>query len=75
MQSERGYQTQYQNLWAKYREEVIDRNENEARLLYQLRSEMITNAQLHYELERARELIDTLLKMKTVDKRKSVPQS
>jgi hypothetical protein len=73
MQSEKGYQTQYQNLWEKYREEVIDRNENEARLLYQLRSEMITNAQLHHELERARDLIDTLLKMKTVDKRISVP--
>jgi len=67
------YQTKYKILWEKYREEVIDRNENEARLLYQLRSEMITNAQLHHELERARELIDTLLKMKTVDKRISVP--
>jgi hypothetical protein len=66
MPSEKGYQTQYQNLWAKYREEVVDRNENEARLLYLYRQEMITNAQLHHELEKARELIDTLLKMKTV---------
>ena len=61
----------YDDLWGRYRDEVIDRNENEARLLYLYRQEMITNAQLHKELEEARELIATLLSQKSVDKLKT----
>jgi hypothetical protein len=63
----------YDDLWGRYREEVIDRNENEARLLYLYRQEMITNAQLHKELEEARELIATLLGGKSVDNSKVTP--
>jgi len=61
----------YDDLWGRYRDEVIDRNENEARLLYLYRQEMITNAQLHKELEESRELIATLLSGKSVDKLKT----
>jgi len=64
----------YENLWKRYREDIIDWNEKETRLFYQLRSEMITNAQLQKELEEARELIDTLLLLKGVDKLKNAPE-
>lgn len=58
-------------MWKRYREEVIDRNENEVRLLYLYRQEMITNAQLHRELEIARETIETLLSTVSVGKTKT----
>lgn len=60
--SERGYKTQYEHLWQRYRNDVIDWEEEKARLMTMWRNEMLTNAQLHRELEQARELIDKFIK-------------
>lgn len=68
--SERGYKTQYEHLWQRYRNEVIDRNEEQARWMYQLRDQMVTIAQLQRELEASNELVKTLLFGVTVDNSK-----
>ena len=62
------FKLQYEKLVKRYREEIIDWNEKETKLLYQLRAEMVTSAQLHRELENTREIVDSLLSKKTVEK-------
>jgi hypothetical protein len=63
----------YDELWVKYRDLVIDSEEEKARLLYLYRQEMITNAQLHSELEKERSLTDSLLYSKPVYNSKTNP--
>jgi hypothetical protein len=53
------YEHKYEMLWSVYRDEVVRAKANEDRLMSQLRHQMIANAQLHKELDDARELIDT----------------
>jgi hypothetical protein len=65
----------YEELWVKYRDLVIDSEEEKARLLYLYRQEMITNAQLHSELEKERSLTDSLLYGKPVDKLRMTPSN
>jgi hypothetical protein len=55
------YEQKYNTLYSVYRNEVITGKETEDRLMGQLRHQMIATAQVHKELDEARELIDNLL--------------
>jgi hypothetical protein len=74
---EMAFKTQYERLVDAFRNMVIDHNEHEVRLLYQMRDQMQTIAKLQRELEASNEVVENLLayhRWETVDNRFPRPE-